>query len=145
MSDESHLPPESRDPEPSVRDERPPAVVFFAHGSRDATWRAAIDRIAARARAVHCGPVLTAFLEHVEPSLPDACAAAIAAGARRIVIVPLFIASGAHLREDLPRITAAVRARHPEVSLRAVDAAGEADVVQAAIVEFALHAARAAD
>ncbi|HVL58496.1 MAG TPA: CbiX/SirB N-terminal domain-containing protein [Burkholderiaceae bacterium] len=117
------------------------ALFFFAHGSRDAQWCAPVERIAQRARAEHAGAVRIAFLEHSEPSLADACDAAIAAGASRIVVVPLFIAAGAHLREDLPRLTAAVARRHPGVELRVAEAAGEAEIVQQALVAFATRAA----
>ena len=43
----------------------------------------------------------------------------VAAGARRIVVIPYFLTMGTHMRRDLPRLIAEQQARFPNVDLRA--------------------------
>ena len=45
-------------------------------------------------------------------------AEAVAAGARRIVVVPYFLTMGVHVLRDLPRLIAEQQALFPEVELR---------------------------
>lgn len=92
------------------------ALILFAHGSRDPLWRAPLDALAARAQALSPGtPVLCAFYEHTRPGLEEAVAQALAQGARRISVWPLFLGVGRHAREDLPRLLRALRQRHPHI------------------------------
>src|SRR5574344_420644 len=71
------------------------ALILFAHGARDPEWAQPLRQVEARVRSmasdVH---VDLAFLEFLAPSLVDSLNAAIAQGAGRIRIVPLFIAQG---------------------------------------------------
>jgi sirohydrochlorin cobaltochelatase len=60
-------------------------------------------------------------------------AAAVAGGARRVVIAPLFWAPGGHLRDDVPALLATERAAHPQVSFELWPALGQCDEVLGAI------------
>jgi sirohydrochlorin cobaltochelatase len=110
------------------------ALILFAHGSRDPAWRAPFDRLAERVRRRRPETmVLTAFLEHTLPSLTDAVEHAAAGGAVRIRVAPIFLGVGGHLRNDLPRLIEAARARHPAVKLELTASLGESeDVLDAA-------------
>jgi sirohydrochlorin cobaltochelatase len=106
------------------------ALVLFAHGSRDAQWAEPLKSIQERIRRQR--PALTvelAFLELMAPSLPDALQTLAASGKRRVAIAPLFMAQGAHLREDLAALVAAARARHSDVKIKLLPAIGEVDAV----------------
>jgi sirohydrochlorin cobaltochelatase len=110
------------------------ALVLFAHGSRDPDWGApfrAIRRNVAAARPDV--EVELAFLEVMQPSLPVAVDRLIADGCERITIAPLFMAQGAHLKRDLSRIVEELQARHGQVKLALLPAAGEAQPVMEAI------------
>ncbi|WP_254406400.1 sirohydrochlorin chelatase [Streptomyces sp. AC627_RSS907] len=89
----------------------PPALVVVAHGSRDPralrTVRALLDRV----RALR--PGLPVHLGHIElnaPLLPDTLARL---GGREVILVPLLLSRGHHVKRDLPEMAAAapVRAR----------------------------------
>ena len=116
-------------------------LILFVHGARDPRWAAPFERlrglIAARSPDV---PVKVAFLEHARPDLAAAAAEIAAMGARRIKIVPLFFGRGGHLREDFPRLLAAVSAQLPDVEFGVTAAAGEDDGVLDALATFALEA-----
>ncbi len=94
----------------------PHGIVLFAHGSRDPAWRAPIEAIAERMRAIDAATRVTcAYLELTEPSLPDAVAALIEGGASEITVWPMFLGTGRHAREDLPRLLTQLRQQHPQI------------------------------
>ena len=114
------------------------AVVLFGHGARDPAWARPIERVADRLRAL--APelrVAMAFLEFIAPTFDEAIDTLVADGARRIVVVPMFIAQGGHLKRDLPTLVDAARARHRECEIVQALAVGEADTVVAAMAEYA--------
>ncbi|MCO5106945.1 MAG: CbiX/SirB N-terminal domain-containing protein [Burkholderiaceae bacterium] len=110
------------------------ALILFAHGARDPAWRAPIDALAQRLRAaLPQVPVVPAFLELMSPSLAEAVAAAVAGGATRIAVAPVFWAQGGHLKRDVPALLAHVCAEHPEVRIDLWPVLGERDAVLDAI------------
>ena len=118
-----------------------PALLLFAHGSRDPAWRAPLDAVCQRIAAQHIGRCELAFLEFMQPELPDALQALAQAGERSIVIVPLFWASGKHIKTDLSEAVAQFVQTHPDVDVRVATALGEAQAVQIALADYALSCA----
>lgn len=110
------------------------ALILFAHGSRDPQWaepfRTIQRSVAARKPAL---AVELAFLEIMQPTLPDAFERLVASGRTRLTIAPLFMAQGAHLKRDLGEILAKLKVRHPGVDVTLLPAAGEVEGVLDAI------------
>ena len=101
-------------------------IVLFAHGSRDPLWRAPIEVVEAHIRAHHPGvAVRCAYLELTTPDLPQAVEDLVDQGATAVTIVPMFLGTGKHAREDLPMLVAELRARHPRVQVHVQAAIGE--------------------
>lgn len=101
-------------------------IVLFAHGSRDPLWRAPIEAVEAHIRAHHPGvAVRCAYLELTTPDLPQAVEDLVGQGATAVTIVPMFLGTGKHAREDLPMLVAELRARHPRVQVHVQAAIGE--------------------
>ena len=95
------------------------AIIVFAHGSAVPEANREVARLAEEvSRQAQC-PARYAFLELAQPNLPTAVAEAVAAGARRIVVIPYFLTMGVHVRQDLPRLLAEQQSRFPEVDIRA--------------------------
>jgi len=118
------------------------ALILFAHGARDARWAEPFEAVAARIRAAAPGlPVALAFLELMPPSLGEAVAQRVAEGATRVDIVPLFLGTGGHLRQDLPPLVDALRDAHPRVAIHLHAAIGEHAAVSEAMARAALLAA----
>ena len=110
------------------------ALVLFAHGSRDPQWAAPFRAVQKRIAAAKPGlRVELAFLEMMQPTLPDAIDRLVAAGHVRLVVAPLFMAQGAHLKRDLAALLAAAKTRHANIEIVLLPAAGEADPVLDAI------------
>ena len=117
-------------------------IVLFAHGARDPEW--ALPFQAMRARIVERSPgtpVTIAFLERMAPPLEEAVDSLVAGGATAVTVFPIFMAQGGHLKEDLPRLVEAIRARHPSVVIALEGAAGEAPEVVEAIAGWVLRRA----
>jgi sirohydrochlorin cobaltochelatase len=122
------------------------AVVLFAHGARDPGWAEPFRRIASRIREARPGlRVELAFLELMSPALGEAVAILAQAGIRRITLVPLFLAQGGHLKEDLPRLLDAIRRDNPGVRIESTSAIGDAPELEAAIADWALSRHFSAD
>lgn len=110
------------------------AIVLFAHGSREPEWVRPFERMRDRvAAALGEDAVRLAYLEHAQPPLDQAIAALYAGGARRVTVVPLFLAAGGHLKRDLPRMLEDITARHSGLSVHATPPLGELEVIVDAI------------
>lgn len=118
------------------------AVVLFGHGARDPEWakpmRRAREVLLARTPGL---AVELAFLEFIKPELADAIDTLAAGGARRITVIPMFLAQGGHLKKDLPLLIEAARERHRGCDIRQAQAVGESDIVIAAMADYAAHCA----
>lgn len=111
-----------------------PVTILFAHGARDPAWAKPFQALrdallAARPEA----RVELAFLELMEPGLPELVATLANEGVDEIVVVPVFLGRGGHLRRDFPVLMEAARARAPEVTVRETPAVGELPAVIAAM------------
>lgn len=101
------------------------AIVLIDHGSRRPEANAMLDAVAeVLRRRVPERIVAVAHMELAPPSLADAVAACVEAGARDIVVHPYFLAPGAHATRDIPAQAAEVAARHPDVSIRVSEPLG---------------------
>lgn len=115
------------------------ALILFAHGARDPEWASPMRRVQAAIRArVPGASVELAFLEFMSPSLPECAAQAIAGGVGRVVVLPMFIARGGHLKKEVPEMLAALRATYPTVEFSLGNAIGEHEVVVQAMADAAL-------
>ena len=108
-------------------------IVLFAHGSRDPDWARPFEAIAAQLSGDFL--VRLAYLEIMRPTLGEAVGALAAAGARSIRVVPLFLGTGSHVKEDLPRLVAEAARAHPGVQLSLEAPIGEQAAVVAAIAK----------
>jgi sirohydrochlorin cobaltochelatase len=121
------------------------AIVLFAHGARDPAWAEPFRRIVDRLRSNHPETqVELAFLEMMRPSLADAMAGLAAGGFVRATVVPLFLAQGGHLKEDLPRLLDDIRGHYPSLQIDLTQAIGDSEDLTNAIADwaFAQHLSR---
>ena len=119
-------------------------IVLFAHGSRDPLWRAPMEAVRqhieaqSAAAAVRC-----AYLELCAPNLPDAVQELLAESVSHnthithITVVPMFLGTGKHAREDLPVLVQALRNAHPSVQFHIQPAIGENPRMTALMAEIA--------
>lgn len=123
-----------RDPRETIHVPRTAALVL-GHGSRVAAANAAFEALVADFAGGHPGlAVAHAYVELAAPLLPGALAA-LAARAERVVVLPLFLLTAGHLKDDLPAALAAARRAFPGVRLEAARALG----VTRELVDLALE------
>lgn len=115
------------------------ALILFAHGARDAAWADPIRRVQAALRAADpAARVELAFLEFLSPTLAESVSSLVAEGFRRIVVLPMFIAQGGHLKRELPEMLAGLRALHPGVDFELVGPVGGSEAVIQAMAAVGL-------
>ncbi|SFC56964.1 sirohydrochlorin chelatase [Massilia yuzhufengensis] len=116
------------------------ALVLFAHGARAQSWAAPFERLRDQAQArMPEVRVTLAFLELMEPRLPEAMDALVLAGVDEVTVLPVFLGQGGHVLRDLPQIVETIRAAHPGLRLEIVGAIGEDPQVQAAMTEYCVR------
>jgi sirohydrochlorin cobaltochelatase len=116
-------------------------IVLFGHGARNPEWAKPFHAIR-DALFVHAPetPVALGFLDAMRPTLNEAVDSLIAVGVNQISIVPIFLATGAHIAKDLPQLAAAAMDRHPGVTIEIAAPAGESALVIEAMAAYALRA-----
>jgi sirohydrochlorin cobaltochelatase len=101
-------------------------IILCGHGSRDPLWRQPIEAVAARLVAAQPGLlVICAYLELQQPDLPSAAAELATAGISDVTIVPMFLGTGKHAREDLPRQLEHLQQAHGGIEFKLQLSVGE--------------------
>ena len=113
-------------------------LILFGHGARDPRWREPFDRLLSVVGERYPGPVSLAFLEMMPPDLLTACHGLVEGGVERIVVVPVFLGTGGHLRRDLPAL---IESAHEKVGvpISGVEAIGEDPQVLMALADYCLR------
>ncbi len=119
------------------------ATILFAHGARDPEWARPFQRIRDKMLARQPdAEVVLAFLELVPPSLEQAAERLVSQGYGHIRVVPLFMAQGSHLKQNLPQKLEALRKQYPQLIIDATLPIGDADDVLDAIAGWAAQPGR---
>ena len=120
-------------------------LILLAHGSRDALWRQPIEAVHQLVQAMrpdlHC---ICAYLDACAPDLPAAAQSLIAQGVQHLIVLPLFLGTGKHAREDIPRLLDELRRQHPGCRFDLQTAAGENPRVTSLLAQLAVEAVEAA-
>ena len=119
------------------------ALVLFAHGARDPRWARPFERLQQLAQSQLPGAeVRLAFLELMEPRLPEVVTELASAGCQQVSVVPVFLGQGGHVLRDLPPMVEELRAAHPGVAITVSEAVGENAAVLDAIAAYCVQSLR---
>jgi len=114
-------------------------IVLFGHGSRNAEWALPFEAIREEVRRQQPDtPVELAFLELMQPDLKGAVKALKDQGVGRVSVIPIFISTGSHVREDLPKLIEDALEVHPGLEIRVAAPLGEAPEMLRAMAAYAL-------
>jgi sirohydrochlorin cobaltochelatase len=117
------------------------ALILFAHGARAASWAAPFERLREQSQArLPDVPVALAFLELMEPRLPQKVAELAAQGITQVTVVPVFLGQGGHVLRDLPLMIEEIARDYPAVSIKVAGAVGEDPDVQRAMTDYCVAA-----
>lgn len=100
-------------------EERPTALVVVDHGSRRLESNAMHEAFVATLTDELDGyvAIVPAHMELAEPTVADAVTTAVAAGARRVLVMPYFLFPGRHWEADIPALVAAAGEAHPGIEM----------------------------
>ncbi len=114
-------------------------ILLFGHGARNPEWAQPFHRIrdAILAREPEA-LVEPGFLELMRPTFDEAVDCLVRQGATEIVVVPIFMAAGSHIKKDLPQLAANAMDRHAGLTIELAAPVGEAATVLAAMADYAL-------
>jgi sirohydrochlorin cobaltochelatase len=119
------------------------ALVLFAHGARDPRWAQPFERLQKLSQTqLPDTKVALAFLELMEPRLPEVVAQLVAASCMQISVVPVFLGQGGHVLRDLPPLLDELRETYPGLTLTVSDAVGESAAVLDAIAAYCVQSVR---
>ena len=115
------------------------ALILFAHGARDPEWAEPMRRVcAAVCEQAPQMRVELAFLEFMQPDLRACAESLVADGVERVLVLPMFIARGGHLKRDVPLLLEELQQRNPHARFELAAAVGEAESVVQAMARHAL-------
>ncbi|WP_342515642.1 sirohydrochlorin chelatase [Sutcliffiella sp. FSL R7-0096] len=76
------------------------------------------------------------FLELTEPYIPEGFGRCVAKGATEITVVPIFLLTAGHIKEDIPEALETLRVKYPDVSVEVAPAFGVQERIVDAISEL---------
>ena len=92
-------------------------VILLGHGSRRAEANEEIRQIGHMIRAEDPeGIYEVAFLSFAEPGLTDAAEDLIAQGVDQLIVMPIFLVTGNHIKRDIPSKLLLLKTTHPAVT-----------------------------
>ncbi len=100
------------------------AVILIDHGSNRSQANAQLENLAPMVAFRVDAPVYHAHMVAAEPTLDQALAHAVAAGADKVIVAPCFLFAGRHGTETLAAMAAAAAEKHPGVSVVVADVLG---------------------
>lgn len=113
------------------------AVIILGHGSRSEGADKSIQRIAAEVKKRGGYEIVEqAFLQHSTPGLRETIEACVRKDAGRIVIVPFFMQSGAHVTKDVPVLIEQARKKHPGIEILMTDFAGSHPLMTEVVMDL---------
>ncbi|MFH1871491.1 MAG: CbiX/SirB N-terminal domain-containing protein [Pseudomonadota bacterium] len=117
------------------------AILLYGHGARNPEWAEPFHRIRAAIKSRDSKALVEpGFLELMRPSFDEGVDCLVDQGATQIVVVPIFMAAGSHVKKDLPQLAANAMDRHPGLVIELAKPVGEAETVLAAMADYALTA-----
>lgn len=110
-------------------------VLLLGHGSRREEGNAVVRKILEKVKEKGSPDRVyeVGFLQFAEPTLADGVENLIAAGAEKVIVVPLFLVAGNHIWRDIPGRLLLQKTTHPNVKFVFADHLGSdsriADIV----------------
>ena len=91
-------------------------IIILGHGSRSEEAQQVFEEIVSLvSEKLNYGMVRGAAMEFASPALEEVAAELVESGIEEIIIVPLFIYPGVHIKRDIPAMIDQLKKEYPEV------------------------------
>jgi sirohydrochlorin cobaltochelatase len=119
--------------------ESAPGIVLLAQGNRDPGWQGTFEKLLSQLKlhypSSHCE---LAYMESCVPLLEHAVLKLASIGCSQVLVVPVLLSSGGHVKNDLPELVEKVRihlkSQFPKLEIVLGAALGESPLVQEALI-----------
>ncbi len=116
----------------------PTALLLIAHGSRRPEANADLEHLAEAIRRRGAFAIVEpSYLECCDPRIVPGGDRCVAGGARRVVMLPYFLAAGRHVVEDLTAARDELIQRHPGVSFVLAEPLGRHPLLEQIVLDRA--------
>lgn len=115
-------------------------LLLVAHGSRRAASNEETAQLCERVAGAaneRFDAVAYAFLELAEPDAANATYELVTQGCTEIVLVPIFLAAGSHVTQDLPDVMTILQNNHPDIQFSMTPHIGSAEGLAHLIIDLA--------
>jgi sirohydrochlorin ferrochelatase len=101
------------------------AIIILGHGSRSSDADETVKRVAVKVKEIGGYEIVEhAFLQYMRPTPREALEKCVQQQAEKIVIVPLFIQSGAHVSRDIPELAEKAKKQYTNIDIIITDRVG---------------------
>ncbi|AGA68542.1 hypothetical protein Desdi_1025 [Desulfitobacterium dichloroeliminans LMG P-21439] len=104
-------------------------LILLGHGSRRKEANQGLLEVARKVSDILGEEVTPVFMAHQAPSLPEGVLAKINKGAKKIIIMPLFLFRGVHVTVDVHEEICEIKEKYPEVEIVFTNELGADDVI----------------
>lgn len=103
--------------------------LLLGHGSRRQEANQGLIEVARKVSRILGEEVTPVFMDHDKPSLPDGVLEKIQEGAKKIIIMPLFLFRGMHVTVDIHEEIREIKEQYPDVEILFTNELGADDVI----------------
>lgn len=104
-------------------------IILLGHGSRRPEANYELIEVANKVARILDRPVTPAFMSHGTPDLPSVVIEKILSGAKRIIIMPLFLFLGTYVSTKIHEIIKNIKAEFPQVEIIFAKELGADDII----------------
>lgn len=104
-------------------------VILLGHGSRRSEANRGLIEVAQKVSSIIGKEVTPVFMAHQTPSLPQGVLNKIEQGAKKIIVMPLFLFRGVHVTVDVHEEIREIREKYPNVVIEFTQELGADDTI----------------
>ena len=104
-------------------------IILLGHGSRRSEANQGLIKVAHKVSQLMGQEVTPVFMAHQAPSLPEGVLQKISQGAKKIIIMPLFLFRGMHVTVDIYEEIREVQEKYPDVEIQFTKELGADDTI----------------
>jgi sirohydrochlorin ferrochelatase len=104
-------------------------IILLGHGSRRSEANQGLREVAYKVSQLLEKEVTPSFMAHQVPSLPEAVMQKISEGAKKIIVMPLFLFRGVHVTVDIHEEIRGIQEKYPDVQIQFTQELGADDTI----------------